>query len=200
MVKTEIWYYLCNTRSGYFPITRHLYIEREIERARESEREAMSICETMQTQKQYYLHNTRFAYFPINRRLCRESVRERDRLCPSVKLWTHRNSTISIIQDLHISLPIADCMERESKREREAMSIHQMVKTQKQYYLHHMRSGYFPINRRLHRQRESREKSKREREAMSICERVKTQKWYYLCNTRSPYFPRERERLCPSVK
>ena len=29
-----------------------------------------------------------------------------------------------------------------------------MVKTQKQYYLHNMRSAYFPINRRLHRERE----------------------------------------------
>ena len=72
------------------------------------------------------------------------------------------------------------------------MSICETVKTQKWYYLHNMRSAYFPINRRLH--------SKREREAMSICEMVKTQKWYYLHNTRSAYFPinrrlhRERER------
>ena len=44
------------------------------------------------------------------------------------------------------------------------MSICEMVKTQKWYYLHNMRSAYFPIDRRLHRERE------REREAMSICE------------------------------
>ena len=50
----------------------------------------MSICETVQTQKWYYLYNVRSAYFPINRRLCRESVRERDRLCPAVKLKTQK--------------------------------------------------------------------------------------------------------------
>ena len=47
------------------------------------DREVMSICETVQTQKWYYLHNTRSAYFPINRRLHGE--KERERLCPSVK-------------------------------------------------------------------------------------------------------------------
>ena len=45
---------------------------------RDSEREAMSICETVKTQKWYYVHNTRSAYFPIDKR-------ERERLCPSVK-------------------------------------------------------------------------------------------------------------------
>ena len=44
------------------------------------------------------------------------------------------------------------------------------MKTQKQYYLHNMRSAYFPIDRGLHRERE------RERER-----------------------PRARERLCPSM-
>ena len=62
-----------------------------------------------------------------------------------------------------------------------------MVKTQKWYYLHNMRSAYFPINRRLHRER-----AEREREAMSICEMVKTQKWYYVHNMRSAYFPIDR--------
>ena len=54
---------------------------------REREREAMSICKTMQTQKWYYLCNMRSAYLPINRRLKREreQKRERERLCPSVK-------------------------------------------------------------------------------------------------------------------
>ena len=92
------------------------------------------------------------------------------------------------------------------------MSIYETVSTQKQYYLHNMRSGYFPINRTLHRERE--QESRREREAMSIHEMVKTQKWYYIHNVRSGYFPinrrlhsereqesrRERERLCPSMK
>ena len=200
----------------------------------------MSIQETVKTQKWYYIHNTRSAYFPINSRLHRErerlcpsmkwwkhrngtisiiqdlhislsigdciererAERERERLCPSVKQWKHRNCTICIIQDLHISLSIGDCIERESKREREAMSIHEMLKTQKWYYIHNMRSWYFPISRRLHREREG--------ETMSICETVKTQKLYCLHNTRSAYFPinirlhrereQERERLCPSMK
>ena len=52
---------------------------------REREREAMSIHETVKTQKWYYLHNMRSAYFPINRRLHREREQERERLCPSVK-------------------------------------------------------------------------------------------------------------------
>ena len=109
-VKTEKWYYLCNTRSAYFPIDRRLhrerhthrgerererdYIERDRQRERETERErrerererkAMSIHETVKTQKQYYLHNTRSAYFPFDRGLHRESKRERGRLCPSMK-------------------------------------------------------------------------------------------------------------------
>ena len=71
-------------------------------------REAMSICEMVKTQKWYYLRNKRSAYFPINRRLHR--VQERERLCPSVKQWKHWNGTISIIQDLHISLSIRDCV------------------------------------------------------------------------------------------
>ena len=53
---------------------------------------------------------------------------------------------------------------RESKREREAMPIHEMVKTQKWYYLHDMRSAYFPINRRLR---------ERERERQRLCPSVK---------------------------
>ena len=73
--------------------------------------------------------------------------------------------------------------DREIAREGEAISIHETVQTQKCHYLHNMRSAYFPINRRLHGERE------RTREAMSICETVKTQKWYYLCNTRYAYFP-----------
>ena len=39
-----------------------------------------------------------------------------------------------------------------------------MVKTQKWYYLHNMKSAYFPINRRLHRVREREQERKRERE------------------------------------
>ena len=34
------------------------------------------------------------------------------------------------------------------------MSICEMVKTQKWYYLHNMRSAHFPIDKRLHRERE----------------------------------------------
>ena len=33
------------------------------------------------------------------------------------------------------------------------MSIHESVKTEKQYYLHNMGSAYFPIDRGLHRER-----------------------------------------------
>ena len=66
------------------------------------------------------------------------------------------------------------------------MSICEMVKTQKCYYLRNMRSAYFPISRRLHRERQ------RVREAMSIHETVKTQKQYSLHNTRSAYFPIDR--------
>ena len=61
------------------------------------------------------------------------------------------------------------------------MSLCETVKRQKWYYKHNMRSAYFPIDRRLHRERE------REREAMSIHEMVKTQKWYYIHNMRYAY-------------
>ena len=47
------------------------------------------------------------------------------------------------------------------------MSICEMVKTQKWYYLHNMRSAYFPINRRLHRARERERERDRERERES---------------------------------
>ena len=82
-----------------------------------------------------------------------------------MKLWKHRNGTISIIWDLHISLSIADCIERE--KEREAISICAMVKTQKLYYLHHMRSAYFPTNRKLHKERERERARQREIERES---------------------------------
>ena len=158
-VKTVKWYYVHNMRSAYFPINRRLCRERD------RVREAMSICEMVKTQKWYYLHNARSAYFPMDRGLHREreGEQERERLCPSVK---HENGTISIIWDLHISLLIGDCRERERAREREAMSI---CETWKWYYLHHMRSAYFPFNRGLHRERER--ESKRERE--SLCPSVK---------------------------
>ena len=57
---------------------------------------------------------------------------------------------------MHVSLSIRDCIEREieSKRERKAMSICATVKTQKLYYVNNMKSAYFAINRRLHRERE----------------------------------------------
>ena len=84
----------------------------------------------------------------------REIARERERLCPSVKWWKHGNGTISIIQDLHI------CLERE----REAMSICEMAKIQKWYYLRNMRSGYFPINSKLHRERGREQDREREGE------------------------------------
>ena len=51
---------------------------------------------------------------------------------------------------------------REREKE-EAMSICEMVKTQKWYSLHDMKSAYFPINRRLHR--ESKGERARERES-----------------------------------
>ena len=88
-----------------------------------------------------------------------------------MKQCKHRNSTISVIQDLHISLLIGDCIERE------AMSICEMVKIQKCYYICNLRSGYFPINRRLHIERErerERERRERERETMSMHETVQT--------------------------
>ena len=82
--------------------------------------------------------------------------------------------------------------------------MHEMVKTQKRYYLHNTRSAYFPVNRRLHRVRErERERPKEiERVPMSIHEMVKKQKQYYICNMRSAYIPidsrlhRERETGC----
>ena len=82
---------------------------------------------------------------------------------------------MSVIRDLHISLSIGDCRERERARpsKREAMSICEAVKTQKWYYLRNTRSAYFP----------------REREALSIHEMVNTQQLYYLHITRSAYFP-----------
>ena len=49
------------------------------------------------------------------------------------------------------------------------MSICEMVKTQKQYYLCNMRSAYFPIDRRLHRERER----ERARERKRLCPSVK---------------------------
>ena len=143
---------------------------------------------------------------------CIERESKRERLCPSVKQWKHRNCTICIIQDLHISLSIGDCIERESKREREAMSICETVKTQKLYYLHNTRSAYFPINRRLHRER-ARERA-RERER--LCPSMKW--WKHRngtisviwdldislsvggCIEREREQERERQRLCPSVK
>ena len=62
------------------------------------------------------------------------------------------------------------------------MSIHETVKTQKQYYLHNMRSAYFPIDRGCTEKERGRERERgSEREAMSIhVKLVKTQKWYYL--------------------
>ena len=71
------------------------------------------------------------------------------------------------------------CVERE--QEREAMSIHKTVKTEKWYYLCNTRSAYFPIDRRLHRERER----EREREGERECVRERESK---------------RERLCPSMK
>ena len=41
MVKTQKWYYLCNTRSAYFPINRRLQREREREREQERDRERL---------------------------------------------------------------------------------------------------------------------------------------------------------------
>ena len=130
----------------------------------------------------------RSGYFLINRWLQRERGREQESereggYVHLWKQWKHRNSTISVIWDLDISLSIGDCIERE------AMSISEMVKTWKWYYLHNMRSGYFLINRWLQREREGESKRVRERGAMSICETVKTQKLYYLRNMRSWYFP-----------
>ena len=77
-MKTWIRYYLHHTKSAYFPIDRRLCVERESKRERAREREAMSICETVKTQKWYYLHNMRSAYFPIERD-CIEREREQER-------------------------------------------------------------------------------------------------------------------------
>ena len=56
-------------------------------------------------------------------------------------------------------------MEREKQIERERERC-ETVKTQKQYSFCNMRSAYFPINRRLHseRERERKRESKRGRE------------------------------------
>ena len=82
-------------RSAYFPINRLYCIERESRAKRE--RETMSICEMVKTQKWYYVCNyreRRSAYFPINSSLHRERAsereqeresKERERLCPYVK-------------------------------------------------------------------------------------------------------------------
>ena len=53
------------------------------------------------------------------------------------------------------------------------MSIHKMVKTQKWYYLHNMRSAYVPINRRLHRERQTDRQSEKEQERERLCPSVK---------------------------
>ena len=137
----------------------------------------------------------RSAHFPIDSSLHREREREqeKERLCPSVKCWKQRNGTISVIQDLHISLLIGVCIERERKRERarerETMSICEMVKTQKWYYLHNTRSAYFPINSRLHERGRERERE--------MCETVKTQS---AREREQEERESKRERLCPSVK
>ena len=54
---------------------------------------------------------------------------------------------------MDISPPIGDCIEREreQEREREAMSICEMVKTQKWYYLCNTRSAYVPRERERER-------------------------------------------------
>ena len=109
--QTQKWYYICNTR---------LHISLSIGECIEREREAMSIHEMVKTQKWYYIYNTRSGYFPINRRLHREREQESERereamsICEMVK---HRNCTMCVLQDLHISLSIGDCIERASKRE-----------------------------------------------------------------------------------
>ena len=92
---------------------------------------------------------------------------------------------MSVTQDLHISL--------ERGRERGAMSIGETVKTQKWYYVHNMRSAYFPFDRRLC--------VCRERERLLPSVKWSTWKWYFVPNTRSAYFPREREvmSICEMV-
>ena len=59
-------------------------------------------------------------------------------------------------------------------------------KTQKWYYLHNTRSAYFPIDRRLHRERERENERERERERERG--RVRGER------------ERGRERLCPPMK
>ena len=79
-----------------------------------------------------------------------------------------------------------------SDRERERGS--ERESTHKLYYIHHMRSAYFPINRTLHREEREREQERerqkeRERDRKrKRCEMVKTQKQYYHLNMRSAYF------------
>ena len=51
MVKTHKWYYLCNTKSGYFPINRTLHSDRKREREEEREqkqaRERERLCSSV---------------------------------------------------------------------------------------------------------------------------------------------------------
>ena len=65
----------------------------------------------------------------------------------------------------YVYFPINRRLHREIERARgrEAMSICEMVKTQKWYYFHDMKSAYFPIIRRLHRERARERESKREK-------------------------------------
>ena len=65
---------------------------------------------------------------------------------------------------MHISLSIVDYRERETDTEREKeRGRGDMVKPQKWYYLHNMRSAYFPIIRTLQGEKEIEEWRKRER-------------------------------------
>ena len=50
-----------------------------------------------------------------------------------------------------------------------------MIKTQKQYYLHNMRSPYVPINRTLHRERET--ERAREKETEREIEKERDMEW-----------------------
>ena len=59
-------------RSAHFPIDSSLHRERA------REREAMFICEMLETEKWYYFCNPRSAYFPINSSLHREREEERE--------------------------------------------------------------------------------------------------------------------------
>ena len=56
---------------------------REMRESREREREAMSICEIVKTEKWYYVCNTRSADFPRERE--REREREAMSICETVK-------------------------------------------------------------------------------------------------------------------